>query len=110
IARIFMTVDEVVRRLRAFQKGKPLRSGEKLRVPRLDPSQILILAFVKMGGESAPWGIAYGRPGKTPKLLAVAEPRTRDAVAEMMLEFLPALLTHIHHPQYSPFGPDPDAK
>ena len=46
-----------------------------------------------------------------PKVLTVPEPRTRDAVAEMMLEFAPALLTHVHHPQRSsPFGPDPEAR
>lgn len=105
-----MTADEVVRRLRAFEKGKPLPQGEKLRVPRVDPAQILILVFVKMGGESAPWGVAYGRPGKSPKVLTVAEPRTRDAVADMMLEFAPTLLTHVHHPQFSSFGPDPEAR
>jgi hypothetical protein len=105
-----MTTDEVVRRLRAFEKGKPLPSGEKVRIPRLDPPQIFVLAFVKMGGESAPWGIAFGRPGRAPKVLTVAEPRTRDAVADMMLAFAPELLAHIHHPQHSSFGPDPEAK
>ena len=63
-----------------------------------------------MGGESAPWGLAYGHPGKTPKVLTVAEPRTRDAVADIMLEFAPSLLTHVHHPQFSSFGPDPEAR
>jgi hypothetical protein len=28
----------------------------------------------------------------------------------MMLEFAPVLLTHVHHPQFSPFGPDPDMR
>ena len=103
-----MTTDEVVRRLRAFEKGRPLPSGERLRVPLLDPEQVLILAFVRMGGESAAWGLAYGRPGQAPQVLAVPEPRTRDAVAEMLLEFAPVLLTHLHHPEHSRFGPDPD--
>src|SRR5262245_24012188 len=105
-----MTADEVVRRLRAFEKGRPLPGGETLRVRRLEPPQILVLAFVKMGGESAPWGLTFGRPGKSPTLKTVAEPRTRDEVAQMMLEFAPTLLTHIHHPRYSPFGPDPEAR
>src|SRR5262245_41080592 len=105
-----MTIDEVVRRLRAFEKGRPLPFGEKLRVPRIDDAQVLSLAFLKMGGESAPWGVAYGRPGKTPKVLTVAEARTRDAVADIMLELAPVLLTHVHHPQFSPFGPDPETR
>lgn len=103
-----MTSDEAVQRLRAFQKGRPLPSGEKLRVPRIPSNQQLVLAFVKMGGESAPWGLAYGRPDKAPTILSVPEPRTRDDVAEMMARFAPLLLTHLHHPQYSPFGPDPE--
>jgi hypothetical protein len=105
-----VTADEVVRRLRAFEAGKPLKSGETLRVKRLPPEQVLMLAFVKMGGESAPWGVAYGRPGGKRQILTIPEPRTRDDVAQMMLEFAPALLTHLQHPDFSPFGRDPDAR
>ena len=50
-----------------LRSGKPLPRGETLRVKRLPDEQILILAFVKMGGESSPWGIAYGRPGRSPR-------------------------------------------
>src|SRR5690349_15487508 len=105
-----MTANEVVRRLRAFEAGKPLKSGETLRVKRMPPEQVLLLAFVKMGGESAPWGVAYGRPGGKRQILTVPEARTRDDVAQMMLEFAPAFLTHLHHPEFSAFGPDPDAR
>lgn len=104
-----MTADEVVHRLRAFERGHPLPSGETLRVPRIEPSRILILAFVRMGGESAPWGLAFGAPGATPTVLTVAEARTRDAVAAMMLQFANALLTHVHQPRHSACGPDPEA-
>ena len=103
-----MRVDEVVRRLRAFEKGKPLPFGKRLRVPRLRNEQVMVLAFVRMGGESAPWGLAYGCPEKPPRVLTVPEPRTRDAVAEMMLEVAPALLTHLNHPLFSSFGPHPE--
>jgi hypothetical protein len=105
-----MTADEVVRRLRAFEGGKPLPRGETLRVPRLPDEQLMILAFVKMGGESSPWGIAFGRPGKRPEILTTPEPRTRDDVAEMVAKLGPALLTHLNHPQYSPWGPSPDVQ
>jgi hypothetical protein len=104
-----MTTEDVVRRLRAFEVGRPLPCGETLRVPRLPKEQILILAFVKMGGESAPWGIAFGRPGDPPQMLTTPEPRTRDDVAEMVSKLAPSLLTHVHHPRFSPFGPSPDA-
>jgi hypothetical protein len=107
-----MTTDEVVRRLRAFGKGKPLPNGETLRVPLMGllDNQIVILAFVKMGGESAPWGVAWGRPAHRPEFMCVTEPRTRDDVADMMARFAPSLLTHVNAPQYSRFGPDPEAK
>lgn len=103
-----MTTNDVVRRLRAFEQGRTLQCGETLRVPRLPDAQQFVIALVKMGGESAPWGVAYGRPGKPPTVLTVPEPRTRDDVAEMMANVAPPLLTHLHHPKYSPFGPDPD--
>lgn len=104
-----MTADEVVRRLRAFEAGKPLPRGETLQVHRLPNEQVLILAFVKMGGESAPWGVAFGRPGRKPEILTTPEPRTRDDVAEMAVKFAPTLLTHLNHPQFSPWGPSPEA-
>ena len=44
------------------------------------------------------------------EFLTIPEPRTRDDVAEMMLEFAPALLTHLHHPEFSAFGPDPKTR
>ncbi len=103
-----MTADEVVRRLRAYEKGRALPRGETLRVRRLPASSILVLAFVRMGGESAPWGIAFGRPDKAAEVLTVPEPRNRDDVAAMVAKLAPTLLAHLHHPQHSPYGPDPD--
>ena len=103
-----MTGHDVVRRLSAFAAGKPLPQGEKLRVPRLggliEAKQILIVAFVRMGGESSPWGVAFGRPGRKPTVLSVPEPRTRDDVAAMMADFAPALLEHFLHPRFSVEG------
>lgn len=105
-----MTSDEAVRRLKAFKRGKPVSNGATLRIKRLPDSQVLILCFVRMGGESSPWGVAFGRPGKKPTILTTPEPRTRDDVAEMMVKLAPELLTHLHHPRFSPFGPSPDTK
>jgi hypothetical protein len=95
-----MTEHEVVRRLEAFHGGKPLPQGETLRVRRLAPADILVVAFVRMGGESAPWGIAYGPPDKAPRVLTAPEPRNRDFVADMMAEFAPTLLGHLQHPSH----------
>lgn len=95
-----MTGHQVVKRLKAFKAGGPLPLGETLRIRILEPSDTLILSFVRMGGESAPWGIAYGMPGKAPTILTVPEPRNRDFVAEMMAEFAPVLLKHLQHPEF----------
>lgn len=103
-----MTGHDVVRRLAAFAAGRPLPHGEKLRVPKLgglvQAHEILIVAFVRMGGESAPWGLAFGRPGSKPSVLSVPEPRTRDDVAAMMADFAPALLELCLHPRFSAEG------
>lgn len=108
-----MTSHDVVRRLRAMAKGRPLPNGETLRVPKLGSSTTeagtLIVTFVRMGGESTPWGVAFGRPGKKPEILTVPEPRNRDAVADMMAEFAPVLLEHLYHPRHSSDG-ETDAK
>jgi hypothetical protein len=103
-----MTGHDAVRRLMAFAAGKPLPSGETLRLPKpektIQAKDILILAFVRMGGESAPWGIAFGAPGRRPDVMTVAEPRTRDYVADMMADFAPTLLTHLFHPRFDKAG------
>ena len=52
-----------------------------------------------MGGESRPWGVAYGPPAK-PGILTVPEARDRELVGEMMEHFAPALLEHLGHPKY----------
>ena len=104
-----MTSHDVVRRLAAFAAGKPLPHGQTLRVPKLGTSvqskEMLIIAFVRMGGESAPWGVAFGRPGSKPTVLSVAEPRKRDDVAAMMAEFAPRVLKHFLSPQFSADSP-----
>lgn len=103
-----MTGHDAVRRLVAHAAGKPLPRGETLRVPKpgvnVKPKEVLVVAFVRMGGESSPWGVAFGTPGRRPKVLTVPEARTRDYVAEMMSEFAPVLLKHVLHPRFEEAG------
>src|SRR5207237_10231421 len=103
-----MTSHDAVRRLMAYAAGKPLPNGETLRVPKpekgISAKDMLILSFARMGGESAPWGVAFGKPGRRPDVLAVAEPRTRDYVADMLAELAPILLTHLMHPRFDVAG------
>ncbi|MFN7917872.1 MAG: hypothetical protein U0Q55_21170 [Vicinamibacterales bacterium] len=103
-----MKGDDVVRRLTAYAKGKPLPNGETLWVPKPGKSvqrdEMLVVSFVRMGGESSPWGVAFGTPDSTPQVLTVPEARTRDDVGGMMATFAPELLEHFLHPQFSKVG------
>src|ERR1051326_3823316 len=88
-----------IRKLLAYNMGRPLPRGSKLSVPIRETRQPLVLAFIRMGGESRPWGVAYGPPGK-PRILTVPEARDRELVGQMMENFAPALLEHMGHPKY----------
>lgn len=88
-----MATREIVRRLRAFEELSPL--------PRYSTSHVhiseeaLIVAFVRMAGESRPWGVAYGKRGSEPKILSIPDGRDRDDISEMLSEFGEDLLTHM---------------
>ena len=83
---------EVVRKLRAFEQIGPLPrySTKHLGVS----SNSMIVAFVRMSGETRPWGVAYGPPGSDPRLVSVADGRDRDDIAEMLTPFAESLLSH----------------
>jgi hypothetical protein len=86
--------------LRAFQQGRPLPKGETLHLAICDDPDVLVVAFVRMGGESRPWGIAFGRPDQQATILTVPEGRDRDLVADMCAGFAPVLLEHFRTPRY----------
>jgi len=92
---------ETVRRIWAWSDGKPSPRGETVNVHIGDDDDALIVAFLRMGGESRPWGVAFGKCNEEPTILTVAEGRNRTNVADMMIEFAPVLLEHFRHPQYS---------
>ncbi len=91
-----------IRRIRAWHEGRPLPRGEKVNVHVGDDDEILVLSFVRMGGESSPWAVALGRPHEEPSLHAVPDPRDRDMVADMMVEVGRILLAHFRHPGFAP--------
>ncbi len=93
-----MRPDEAVKRLQAWHQGKPLPAYATRHFAIADDDNLLIVAFVRMGGESAPWGIVCGHPGTTPQVLTVPEARNRDAVAGMVAEFAETLLDHYMSP------------
>ena len=95
-----MNTREVVRRLKAFHEGRPLPRGETKHSHVAQDDDCLLIAFLRMGGESRPWGIAFGNPGEEPKILSVPEGRNRDLVAAMSAEFAPVLLRHLQTPGF----------
>ncbi|MFH1434511.1 MAG: hypothetical protein ABIJ56_02225 [Pseudomonadota bacterium] len=95
-----MTARDVVRRIEAFKDGRPLPRGTTIHFP-IKRREALLLSFVRMGGETFPWGLAYSRPGGRRTILTVPEPRDRTLVADMILEFAPVLLSHVNHPDYT---------
>ena len=90
------------RRLLAWHEGRPLPRGEKVNVHVGDDDEVMCLSFVRMGGESLPWGVAFARPHEEPRLSTVPDPRDRDMVADMMVEVGRALLAHFGHPNHAP--------
>lgn len=92
---------ETTRRLRAWNEGKPLPRGQVVNTYIGDDDDAFIVAFLRMGGESRPWGVAYGTASTGPTILTVPEGRNRQLVGDMMATFAPALLEHFRHPAYS---------
>src|SRR5687768_14753121 len=93
-------VDISTQRIHAWLQGRPLPRYSTRHFASGSSRDALVLAFIRMGGESAPWGIAWGNPRDAGEYLAVPEPRNRDLVAQMVAEFAPALLEHFAHPDY----------
>jgi hypothetical protein len=96
---------ETIFRLRAWKEGKPLRRGEKINVSVADDDDLMIIAFLRMGGESRPWGVAFGNCGTKPEVLTVPDGRNRTLVADMMADFGSTLLGFFRHPAFSTESP-----
>jgi hypothetical protein len=96
-----VNAQDTVRKLIAFSAGKPLPRGTTLHIPKRKVTDTLVFAFVRMGGESRPWGVAIGPPNKVPTIHTVAEARDRELVGGMLEEVSPTLLAHMGHPKYA---------
>ena len=87
-----MAIREVVRRLRAFEKGKPLPRFETIHTHL--SGNAMFVAFVRMSGETRPWGVVFGHADEEPTILTVLDGRNRVEIGEMMDQFGRALLRH----------------
>jgi hypothetical protein len=95
-----MTNSTTLSKLKAWGAGAPSPSGATLPWPRTSEEDILILAFVRMAGESSPWGVALGHPGSKPAYYSVPEPRDIDAQALFVRSFGSKILGHLLHPDW----------
>ena len=92
---------ETIRRITAWHVGSALPRGEVINVHVADNDEILILSFVRMGGESLPWGVALGLMGEEAEFFSVADPRNRDLVATSLVEVAKRVLIHFGHPDFT---------
>jgi len=99
-----MSTNPLLDRLLAWEHGAPRLTTESLPFPRVKDEHRLVLAFVRMGGEAAPWGVALGCPDNPPRVFTVPEPRNRDAHAAFVSAFSDELLAHVGHPAHLPKG------
>ena len=96
-----MNERNAVRRLRAHQLGAPVPTTSTIHHHLANPADQLIVAFVRMGGESSPWGVAWGHPGQQPRIATAPEPRNRDEARRVITPFALDLLDHLRVPPYT---------
>lgn len=89
----------LLRRLRAYGDGKPVPYGRTKHLEMPPSAQVLLVAFLRMGGETAPWGVGWKRPGGKAKFVTVPEPRDRELVAQALAgDLVNDLAEHLLHP------------
>lgn len=95
-----MSTNEIVKQLRACEKVAPVSRYSTKHIHLADNP--MIVAFVRMAGESRPWGIAYGQlKDKSPKVLTAGDGRNREEVARIAEEFAATLLTYCRAEGYT---------
>ncbi|MFF0945021.1 hypothetical protein ACFYE2_12465 [Kocuria sp. CPCC 205300] len=94
----------MARKLRAWEAGKPVPRYDTIHHAVVPADQTLIVVFVRMAGESRPWGIAWGRADEQPRIASVPDGRVRDDVAVLCADFAEDLLEHlrVHNWTYDP--------
>ncbi len=102
------TISTVTRKLRAWEVGHPLRRYDTIHHAAVPADQALVVAFLRMAGESRPWGIAWGKVGTEPTIRSVPDGRVRDDVGVLCADFAEDLLAHmrVHNFTYDP-APEP---
>lgn len=107
-----MNVRTVADKLRAWDAGQPQPRYATIHHAIVPEDQAMLVAFVRMAGESRPWGIAWGTVGSAPVIASVPDGRVRDDVAQICASFAEDLLAHlrVHNWTFDPVdqAADPD--
>lgn len=100
----------VKKKLRAWEAGRPVARYDTIHHAVMPAPQVLLVAFVRMAGESRPWGIAWGTADADPKVRSVPDGRVRDDVAMLAAEFAGDLLEHlrVHNWTFDPVAQQAD--
>lgn len=104
------SVRVIARKLEAWQAGCPLPRYDTIHHAIMPPDQAMVVAFVRMAGESRPWGIAWGTVGSEPHVESVPDGRVRDDVADLCVTFAEDLLEHlrVHNWTFDPVPQKPE--
>ena len=102
------TITAVARKLQAWEQGRPLPRYETIHHAVVPADDALVVAFLRMAGESRPWGIAWGTVSSEPTISYVPDGRVRDDVAVLAAAFAEDLLAHmrVHNWTFDP-APEP---
>jgi hypothetical protein len=103
-------VRDIARKLQAWQAGQPVPRYDTIHHAVVPPEQAMVVAFVRMAGESRPWGIAWGTIGSEPTIKSASDGRVRDDVAALAATFAEDLLEHlrVHNWTFDPAPQKPD--
>jgi hypothetical protein len=101
------SVRSIAQKLRAWEAGRPLPRYDTIHHAVMPPEQTLLVAFVRMAGESRPWGIAWGTADARPRIESVPDGRMRDDVAGLAAVFAEDLLEHMRVHNWT-FDPAPE--
>src|SRR3954447_8434539 len=104
------SVRPIARKLQAWQGGRPVPRYDTIHHAIMPPDQTMIVAFVRMAGESRPWGIAWGTVGSGPRVESVPDGRVRDDVADLGATLAEVLLEHLrdHNGAFDPVAQKPE--
>lgn len=93
-----MSEREVIRRLTALRDGVAVPNSSTRPFREVADGEALVVALIRMGGESRPWAIAFGTANAEPTVLSVRDGRNREDVEAMVLAFGDQLVRHFPSP------------